>query len=181
MNKTILSCLRMATALLAAAMLLMPITADAQARKRKATTQVSKTKTTQANAASVPNNATPAVVEAPAAESSYQASEPDKNAPIYKSVEQPPQFPGGDAALMKYISRHIIYPDPDCCIQGKVILQFVVETDGSVGEVKVVRSVAPEYDREAIRVIKSLPKFTPGRQNGQPVRVWYTLPVGFNR
>ena len=180
MNKTILSCLRMATALLAAAMLLMPITADAQARKRKATTQVSKTKTTQANAASVPNNATPAVVEAPA-ESSYQASEPDKNAPIYKSVEQPPQVPGGDAALMKYISRHIIYPDPDCCIQGKVILQFVVETDGSVGEVKVVRSVAPEYDREAIRVIKSLPKFTPGRQNGQPVRVWYTLPVGFNR
>ena len=51
----------------------------------------------------------------------------------------------------------------------------------SVGEVKVVRSVAPEYDHEAIRVIKSLPKFTPGRQNGQPVRVWYTLPVGFNR
>lgn len=179
MNKTILSCLRMATALLAAAMLLMPITADAQARKRKATTQVSKTKTTQANAASVPNNATPAVVEAPAAESSSQTTVLDKSAPIYRSVEQMPQFPGGVAALVKYISNHINHPD--CNVQGRVVLQFVVETDGSVGEVKVVRSVAPEYDREAIRVVKSLPKFTPGRQNGQPVRVWYTLPVGFNR
>ena len=90
-----------------------------------------------------------------------------------------PQFPGGDAALVKYISNHINHPD--CNVQGRVILQFVVETDGSVGEVKVVRSIAPDLDSEAVRVVKSLPKFTPGRQNGQPVRVWYTLPVGFDR
>ncbi|MBR1726710.1 MAG: energy transducer TonB [Muribaculaceae bacterium] len=179
MNRTVLSCLRMATALLAAVMLLMPTTADAQARKRKATTQVSKTKTTQANAASVPNNATPAVVETPAAESSSQTTVLDKSAPIYRSVEQMPQFPGGDAALLAYIRNHITYPD--CNVQGKVVLQFVVETDGSVGEVKVVRSIAPDLDNEAMRVIKILPKFTPGRQNGQPARVWYTMPVGFNR
>ncbi len=179
MNRTVLSCLRMATALLAAVMLLMPTTADAQARKRKATTHVSQAKTTRANAVSAPSNATPVVAEASAAESSCRACEPNKNAPIYKAVEQPPQFPGGDAALIRYISNHINYPD--CNVQGKVVLQFVVETDGSVGEVKVVRSIAPDLDNEAIRVIKTLPKFTPGRQNGQPARVWYTMPVGFNR
>ena len=100
---------------------------------------------------------------------------------IFKSVEQPPQFPGGDAALMKYLSSHIQYPTmaQENNIQGKVVLQFVVEKDGHVGEVKVVRSVDKDLDREAVRVCKSLPKFTPGRQNGQAVRVWYTLPVNF--
>ena len=100
---------------------------------------------------------------------------------IFKSVEQMPQFPGGDAALMKYLSSHINYPPmaAENNVQGKVILQFVVEKDGRVGEVKVARSVDKDLDKEAIRVVKSLPKFTPGRQNGQPVRVWYTLPVTF--
>lgn len=100
---------------------------------------------------------------------------------IFKSVEQMPQFPGGDAALMKYLSSHINYPPmaAENNIQGKVILQFVVEKDGRVGEVKVARSVDKDLDKEAIRVVKSLPKFTPGRQNGQAVRVWYTLPVTF--
>ena len=100
---------------------------------------------------------------------------------IFRSVEQMPQFPGGDAALMKYLSSHIQYPAmaAENNVQGKVILQFVVEKDGRVGEVKVARSVDKDLDKEAIRVVKSLPKFTPGRQNGQPVRVWYTLPVTF--
>ena len=100
---------------------------------------------------------------------------------IFRSVEQMPQFPGGDAALMKYLSSHINYPPmaAENNVQGKVILQFVVEKDGRVGEVKVARSVDKDLDKEAIRVVKSLPKFTPGRQNGQPVRVWYTLPVTF--
>ncbi len=100
---------------------------------------------------------------------------------IYSSVEQMPQFPGGDAALMRYLGSHLQYP-PEAAkknIQGKVILQFVVEKDGRVGEVKVARSVDKDLDQEAIRVVKSLPKFTPGRQNGQVVRVWYTLPVTF--
>ncbi len=100
---------------------------------------------------------------------------------IFRSVEQMPQFPGGEAALMKYIESHIKYPPLAATnkVQGKVIVQFVVKKDGSIGEVKVVRSVDKDLDKEAIRVIKTLPKFTPGRQNGQVVSVWYTLPVSF--
>ena len=98
---------------------------------------------------------------------------------IYHSVEQMPRFPGGEAALIKYIGYHLQTPETQERLHGTVILQFVVETDGSIGEVKVVRSVHPDYDAEAVRLIKSLPKFTSGRQNGQPVAVWYTLPVLF--
>ena len=65
------------------------------------------------------------------------------------------------------------------CAQGRVIVQFVVEKDGSIGEVKVVRSVDKDLDKEAVRIVKTLPKFIPGRQNGQAVSVWYTLPVTF--
>ena len=99
---------------------------------------------------------------------------------VYRSAEQMPQFPGGEAALMKYISNHIRTPQTQETVKGNVILQFVIHSDGSIGEVKVVRSLHPDYDKEAIRVIKSLPKFTPGRQNGQAVAVWYTLPVIFH-
>jgi TonB family protein len=100
---------------------------------------------------------------------------------IYNAVEQMPKFPGGEAALMKYINSHINYPPAAAMnkVQGNVIVQFVVNKDGSVGEVKVIHSVDKDLDREAIRVIKSLPKFTPGRQNGKAVNVWYTLPVPF--
>lgn len=100
---------------------------------------------------------------------------------IYNAVEQMPKFPGGEAALMKYINSHINYPPAAAMnkVQGNVIVQFVVNKDGSVGEVKVIHSVDKDLDREAIRVIKSLPKFTPGRHNGQAVNVWYTLPVPF--
>lgn len=100
---------------------------------------------------------------------------------IYRSVEQMPRFPGGEAALMKYINSHINYPTAAAMnkIEGNVVVQFVVKKDGSIGEVKVVRSVEKNLDREAVRVIKSLPKFTPGRQNGEAVNVWYTLPVPF--
>ena len=104
--------------------------------------------------------------------------EPEK---IFTSVEQNPEFPGGQAALLKYLNSHIQYP-PQAAEngkEGKVVVQFVVEKDGHVGEVKVVRSVDKDLDREAVRVCKSLPKFPPGRQNGQPVRVWFTLPVTF--
>ena len=100
---------------------------------------------------------------------------------IFKSVEQMPQFPGGDAALMEYLDSHIQYP-PEAAknnIQGRVILQFVVDKTGEIGEVKVVRSVDKDLDEEAVRIVKTLPKFIPGRQNGQAVAVWYTLPVTF--
>ena len=100
---------------------------------------------------------------------------------IYRSVEQMPRFPGGEAALMKYINSHINYPTAAAMnkIEGNVVVQFVVKKDGSIGEVKVVRSVEKGLDREAVRVIKSLPKFTPSRHNGEAVNVWYTLPVPF--
>ena len=100
---------------------------------------------------------------------------------IFTVVEQMPQFPGGEAALMKYLQSHINYPPmaAENNVQGKVVVQFVVDKTGRVGEVKVVRSVDKDLDREAARVCKSLPKFTPGRQNGHPVSVWYTLPVFF--
>ena len=104
-----------------------------------------------------------------------------KTEEIFKSVEQMPQFPGGEAALMKFLASHINYPPmaAENNVQGKVVVQFVVDKTGKVGEVKVVRSVDKDLDREAVRVCKSLPKFTPGRQNGQAVSVWYTLPVTF--
>jgi len=100
---------------------------------------------------------------------------------VYRSVEQMPTFPGGDAALMKHIAENIEYPADAAAanIQGRVILQFVVTPDGTVGDVKVVRSISPSLDTEAIRVIKTLPPFNPGRQSGHPVPVWYTLPVQF--
>ncbi len=100
---------------------------------------------------------------------------------VFRSVEQMPTFPGGDAALMKYLSSHLQYPTmaQENGVQGTVIVQFVVTKTGAVGEVKVARSVDRDLDKEAVRVCKSLPKFVPGRQNGQPVSVWYTLPVKF--
>ena len=100
---------------------------------------------------------------------------------VFRSVEQMPQFPGGEAALMKYLQSHINYPPmaAENNVQGRVVVQFVVDKTGKVGEVKVVRSVDKDLDKEAVRVCKSLPKFTPGRQNGQAVSVWYTLSVTF--
>ena len=100
---------------------------------------------------------------------------------VFKAVEQMPTFPGGDAELMKWLRDHIQYPTVamENNIQGRVVVQFVVTKTGKVGEVKVVRSVDRDLDREAIRVCKSLPDFIPGRMNGQAVNVWYTLPVQF--
>ena len=102
-------------------------------------------------------------------------------AQVFHSVEQMPQFPGGEAALMKFLQSHINYPPmaAENGVQGRVVVQFVVDKTGKVGEVVVVRNVDKDLDKEAVRVCKSLPKFTPGRQNGQPVSVWYTLPVTF--
>ena len=100
---------------------------------------------------------------------------------IYPSAEQMPQFPGGEAALMKYIQTHIKYPPTAAKnhVQGRVIVQLVVRKDGGVSVVHVARSVDKDLDWEAVRVCNTLPKFTPGRQNGKVVNVWYTVPVTF--
>lgn len=100
---------------------------------------------------------------------------------VFQSVEQMPKFPGGDAELMKFIQEHLRYPTmaAENNIQGRVVVQFVVTKNGSIGEVKVIRSRDQDLDKEAVRVVKSLPNFIPGRMNGQPVNVWYTLPINF--
>lgn len=100
---------------------------------------------------------------------------------VFEVVEQMPSFPGGDVALMQYLSKNIKYPPvaEEMGIQGRVICTFVVERDGSVSDIRIARSVDPSLDKEAIRVVSGMPKWIPGRQNGQSVRVKYTLPVTF--
>ena len=100
---------------------------------------------------------------------------------IGKSVEQAPQFPGGEAALMKFLRSHVNYPPmaAESGIEGRVIVKFMVDTTGKAREAKVVQSADNYLDREVVRVVKTLPRFTPGQQNGQPVDVWYVLPVNF--
>ena len=107
--------------------------------------------------------------------------EEKKEEQVFTAVEQMPQFPGGEAELMKYISNNIKYPTMamENNIQGRVVVQFVVTSTGKIGEVKVVRSKDPDLDKEAVRVVKSLPNFIPGKMNGQAVNVWYTLPITF--
>ncbi|MBO5455867.1 MAG: energy transducer TonB [Muribaculaceae bacterium] len=107
--------------------------------------------------------------------------EPVDDDKVFEVVEQKPQFPGGEAALLKWVSEHIRYPAmaQENNIQGRVIVQFVVTKTGDVGEVKVVRGKDPDLDKEAMRVVKSLPKFVPGKMNGHSVNVWYTLPISF--
>ena len=108
----------------------------------------------------------------------YDAS----NDEVFHSSGHMPSFPGGDVALMKFIKDNMIYP-PEALknrIEGKVIIQFVVTKTGKVGKIKVARSVNKKLDQEAVRLIKLLPDFSPGRNNvGEPVNVWYILPVIF--
>ena len=101
---------------------------------------------------------------------------------VFVVVESMPEFPGGQQALFKYLSENVKYPviAQENGIQGRVICQFVVNKDGSIVDVEVVRSGGdPSLDKEAIRVIKSMPKWKPGKQRGKPVRVKYTVPVNF--
>lgn len=105
----------------------------------------------------------------------------EEEAKVYNVVEQPPTFPGGEAALLKYIATHVKYPQiaQEQDIQGVVNLRFVVKEDGSVGDVQVAKSLESHCDAEAVRVVKSLPRFIPGKQQGKPVKVWFSLPVRF--
>ena len=100
---------------------------------------------------------------------------------VFEVVEQMPQFPGGDAALMQYLNSHIKYPvvAEENGIQGRVVCTFVVERNGSITDVRVIKSVDPSLDKEAVRVLKSMPSWIPGKQNGSAVRVKYTVPVTF--
>ena len=119
------------------------------------------------------------VVIAPPVEAPVEEEEEEV---IFVVVESMPEFPGGQQAMMKYIAENIKYPviAQENGIQGRVICQFVVNKDGSIVDVVAVRSSGEaSLDKEAIRVIKSMPKWKPGKQRGKPVRVKYTVPVNF--
>ena len=109
------------------------------------------------------------------------AEEIDTDNDAFNVVEQMPQFPGGDIELMKFLSENVKYPEAalKAGTQGRVVAQFIVEADGSITNVKVLKNVSDEIDAEAVRVIKAMPKWKPGMQKGQPVRVKYTIPVTF--
>ena len=109
------------------------------------------------------------------------APKPEVSNKVFDVVEEMPHFPGGPAALQAFLSSNTKYPvvAQENGVQGRVIVTFVVERDGSITDVKVVRSVDPSLDREATRVVRSMPRWSPGKQNGSAVRVKYTVPVVF--
>lgn len=100
---------------------------------------------------------------------------------IFVAVEQPAEFPGGQAALMRWLNNNMRYPEAaqQNDIQGRVIVKFVVEKDGSIGNVQIAKGVDKDLDREALRVVKKMPKWQPGKNNGQAVRSYFNLPVTF--
>ena len=114
-----------------------------------------------------------------------ESSDPKKvfTGKVYDLVDEMPSFPGGPAELMKWLSSHVQYPAIaiDICIQGTVIVAFIVEPDGSVSNANLVRSVDPSIDQEALRVVRQMPKWNPGKRAGIPVRVRCCLPIKFKQ
>jgi TonB family protein len=105
----------------------------------------------------------------------------EKQENAFDVVEEMPQFPGGPSALFEFLGKNVRYPEAayKAGVQGRVIATFVVEKDGSISEAKVVKHMSAELDAEALRVINSMPNWTPGKQNGVAVRVKYTVPITF--
>lgn len=122
-----------------------------------------------------------AQVTGPVATGPVAIEEASDEGEIFQVVEQMPEFPGGMQALMAYLSKNIKYPSvaQDNGIQGRVLVSFVVNKDGSIVDPEVIKSVDAALDKEAMRVIKAMPKWNPGKQRGKPVRVKYTVPVLF--
>ncbi len=100
---------------------------------------------------------------------------------IYDVVEVNPEFPGGNTALLQWLNQNIRYPRAalDANLEGRVFVRFVVEKDGSISNTEIARSVDPVFNSEALRLVNSMPKWTPGKQNGQPVRCRFVLPITF--
>ena len=103
------------------------------------------------------------------------------NQKVFDTVEQMPEYPGGMQAMIEFLQTNMKYPEDAAKqkVEGRVIVQFVVETDGSVTDVHVAKQVFPSLDAEAIRVVKAMPKWTPGKDKGRVVRVKYNLPIVF--
>ena len=110
-----------------------------------------------------------------------EVQEDDPEATPFVVVEEMPMFPGGDAELLKYIAENTTYPEiaKENNIQGRVIVRFCVTSKGGVSQVSILKGVDPELDKEAIRVVNTLPAFKPGKQGGKPVPVWYMVPITF--
>ncbi len=106
---------------------------------------------------------------------------PPKGEDVFTVVEEMPQFPGGNEALIDYLVKNVVYPKEakDNNISGRVFVSFVVEKDGSIGDVKILRGIGGGCDEESVRVVSSMPKWIPGKQNGKPVRVAYNLPIKY--
>jgi len=104
-----------------------------------------------------------------------------KNQKVYDMAEQMPEYPGGMPAMMEFLQTNMSYPEDakKQKVEGRVTVQFIVETDGSVSDVKVDKQVFPSLDAEAIRVVQAMPKWTPGKDKGKLVRVKYNLPIVF--
>jgi len=113
--------------------------------------------------------------------SKHKSKIPTKSGSTFGPTEEMPQFPGGEIELLKFIMRNLKNPsvNGEEMVQGKVICRFIIDIDGSVIQPEVIRSLDRFSDAEALKVIRLLPKFTPGKQNGKVVRVWYTVPVTF--
>jgi protein TonB len=120
------------------------------------------------------------VVDTPVEIKEEVKDEVDEELP-FTVVEEMPMFPGGDAELMKYIGEHLVYPPiaQENNIQGRVTVKFCVNTKGGTSQISVMKGVDPELDKEAIRVVSTLPAFKPGKQGGKAVPVWYTVPIIF--
>jgi TonB family protein len=96
-------------------------------------------------------------------------------------VGQMPSFPGGDQALMDYLKANVRYPEVKDSLDGRVVVSFVVECDGSITDAKVVKSLTPAYDAEALRVVNAMPKWVPGKQDGEAIRTKYSIPFTFRK
>ena len=106
----------------------------------------------------------------------------EKNQQVFDVVEQMPEYPGGFQALFEYLGQNVKYPEDaeKQKIEGRVLANFVVETDGSISNVEVIKPAFPSLDAEAVRVLSAMPKWTPGMQSGKVVRVRFTVPINFS-
>jgi protein TonB len=109
-------------------------------------------------------------------------SKKTSNDKVFEKVEDMPEFPGGEQAMMDFVGKNVQYPKEamEKEISGRVLVGFIVEKDGSVNEVKIVRGIGGGCDEEAVRVVKAMPKWKPGKEKGKPVRVSYMMPIFFN-
>jgi protein TonB len=136
---------------------------------------------TQDDLSAKPQEAPTEEVEIEIVEEKPQVIEQKVEAEIFTVVEEQPTYPGGEEARMRYLQENIKYPEEakELGIQGRVFVTFVVEVDGSITDVRVLRGIGGGCDQEAIRVVKGMPKWVPGKQRGVPVRVQFNLPIKF--